>query len=329
MKIISLIHPEIRDVFWTTDNIAHAARIGEVVEYPLEGFDSAAFIRAHPDTEIIITSWSSPNISPEIVTGLPRLRMLAHAAGSVRGIFDKSAWDDGVTVLTGAGTIGRFVGEMTLTMALCGLRRIVQHNESTGRGRWHPAEARCQTLFDARVGLAGFGFAARHAARLFRGFTADIFAYDPYVSGEEMRESGVHAASLEQIFSSSRVLSLHLPNLPSTRHMITPQLLNSMPEGAVLVNTARGAVVDHELLAEFLRNRTDIVALLDVTDPEPLPEGHELRRLPNVVLTPHISGGADGSRALILHNLLNDIEAVLAGEDAPSIVTAANRERMA
>jgi phosphoglycerate dehydrogenase-like enzyme len=329
MKIISLFPAEHHDAFWTDANRAHAARLGDLVAYPAAGFSAAEFIGAHSDAEVLLTTWDSPRIDAGLIAALPRLKVLGHAAGSVRSIFDAAAWDRDIVVLTGARSIGRFVGEMTLTLALCGLRRVVEQHHVIQNDGWRDPELIAQTLFGARVGLAGFGFTARHAARLLKVFTDDIHAYDPFVSDAEMRDEGVQRATLEEIFSTCKVISLHLPNFAETRNIVNGALLHRMQAQSVLVNTSRGAVIATDELVSFLRERPDVVALLDVTEPEPPPAGHALRTLPNIVLTPHISGAQDIGRPDILHSVLDDLEAVLGGRTPLAAVTAEIRERMA
>jgi phosphoglycerate dehydrogenase-like enzyme len=329
MKIVSLFPEEHHSVFWTADNLQRVKRLGELIACSVADFSIDAFTSEHTDAEVILTTWGSPRISAEIIGALPRLRVLAHAAGSVKTIFDAAAWERNIVVLTAAEAIGRFVGEMTLTLALCGLRHIVQNHQTIQNGGWSNPAFEAHTLFDARVGLAGFGFTARHAARLFKVFTGDIRAYDPFVAEDEMRALGVGPGTLDEIFETCKVVSLHLPNFPETRHLINAELLNRLQPDSVLVNTARGAVIATDELVSFLRERNDVVALLDVTDPEPLPVDHVLRTVPNVVLTPHISGGAYNMRPVFLKAVLDDLEAVLTGREPQAAVAPDKRERMA
>ena len=144
-----------------------------------------------------------------------------------------------------------------------------------------------------------------------------------------MRALGVTPATLEDIFSTCKVVSLHLPDFPATRNIINRAMLSRLQPHSILVNTSRGAVIDTDEFVPFLCDRTDVVALLDVTEPEPLPPGHALRTLPNVVLTPHISGAQQVGREAILCAVLDDLESVLAGRKPQAAVSAQNRERMA
>ena len=135
--------------------------------------------------------------------------------------------------------------------------------------------------------------------------------------------------SLEELFCTCDVVSLHTPNLPQTRGMITGGLLRSMKPGATFVNTARGAVVREAEMVEVLRERPDLWALLDVTDPEPPVEGSPLYSLPNVLLTPHIAGSLGPECRRMGRYMVDELRRYLAGEKLRWQVTKESVERMA
>ena len=132
----------------------------------------------------------------------------------------------------------------------------------------------------------------RLVAERLKTHDLEVLAYDPFVNQEKANALclGVRMVSLEELFATCEVVSLHAPNLPETRGMISTTLLASMKFGATFVNTARGAIVDEVGLVETLQSRPDLCAVLDVTYPEPPVEGSPLYTMPNVVLTPHIAG---------------------------------------
>jgi len=140
----------------------------------------------------------------------------------------------------------------------------------------------------------------------------DVIAYDPGVSAEDMVTVGVRKATLEEVFAQSDVISLHAPELPSTRHIVNRDSLSTMKDGAILINTARGSLVDEDALVEALTNGKLKCACLDVTNPEPPVADSPLRKLPNCILTPHLAGqAANGLRKLGDHcyqQIVNYIE---------------------
>jgi phosphoglycerate dehydrogenase-like enzyme len=148
-----------------------------------------------------------------------------------------------------------------------------------------------------------------------------VVAHDPFLDAQRAKELDVIPVSLEQLFAESDVVSLHTPNLPSTRGMITGQLLASMKPGATFINTARGAVVREQELIEVARQRPDLQFVLDVTDPEPPAAGSPLYTLPNVVYTPHIAGSVNNECSRMGVLMLDELKRYLAGQPLQWAVT--------
>jgi D-3-phosphoglycerate dehydrogenase / 2-oxoglutarate reductase len=147
------------------------------------------------------------------------------------------------------------------------------------------------------VGLVGAGAIGSRVARILLGFGARVLVFDPYAEPGSLPD-GVRSVSLDELLNASRVVSLHARVTPENRGMIGTAQLAAMPAGSVLVNCARGALVDHAALADALRGGHLFAAALDVFDVEPLPADHALRSAPNVVLTPHLAGASQQ----VVHN---------------------------
>jgi phosphoglycerate dehydrogenase-like enzyme len=140
-----------------------------------------------------------------------------------------------------------------------------------------------------RIGLVGASHVGRAVVSLLRPYQCDVVVADPYLDDAEAERLGVRGVDLDTLLATSDVVSLHAPALPSTEGMVGAAELARMMNGATLINTARGVLVDHDALtAELSTGR--ISAVLDVTDPEPLPGGHPLLALPNCIVTPHLAG---------------------------------------
>ena len=146
-----------------------------------------------------------------------------------------------------------------------------------------------QHLFGATVGIVGASDVGRVVLRLLRPFDAKVLLYDPYLSAEEARALAVEQVSLDDLFARADIVSLHAPSIPETRHMVGAAQLRRMRDGALLVNTARGSLIDQEALVHEAGSGRIRVAL-DVTTPEPLPGDSPLRAMPNVIITPHLAG---------------------------------------
>jgi len=263
--------------------------------------------------EVIFSTWGMPVLSAEQLRLLPSLQAVFYAAGSVK-YFARPFLERGVIVT--AATTGNAVpvAEYSLAMILFALKRgwahawNIRHNDRDGWKKLPTPGA-----FGSTVGLISMSLVGRKVRELLRSFDVSVLAYDPYVTAEEARRLDVEMCSLEEIFRRADVVSLHAPNLPATRGMITGAMLESMKQGATFINTARGAIVRQEEMVEVLRRRGDLWAVLDVTDPEPPPAGSPLYELPNVVLTPHIAGSMDAEVFRMADMMIEEYESWRAG----------------
>jgi D-3-phosphoglycerate dehydrogenase len=182
--------------------------------------------------------------------------------------------------------MARGVAEMALALVLTLVRRIPDYAAAMRAGEVHTnyEVSQGETLSGRKIGLVGYGRIGRAFARLIKPFDVELMVSDPYTQG-------IESVDLDELISSCSVIVLAAALTPETRYLINEQRLASMVDGALLINVARGGLIDLEALLVELRNRR-IAAALDVTDPlEPLPPDHELRRLSNVILTPHIAAG--------------------------------------
>lgn len=244
------------------------------------------------EKEICITCWGTPPFTREILDNADKLKLIAHSAGSVKPIVTDYVWERGIRVTSAAPAIAIAVAEFTLGLMITSLRRVFYFNEITHKGLWKTEEEffKTKSLYNVTVGIVGASNVGRNVIKLLKNFYVDILLYDPYVTKEQASELGVKLVSLEELLSNSDVISLHAPSIPETYHMINRDNIKLLKPGAILINTARGSLIDESALIERLAIG-DIFACLDVTDPEPPAIDSPLRRLPNVILTPHIAGG--------------------------------------
>jgi phosphoglycerate dehydrogenase-like enzyme len=160
-------------------------------------------------------------------------------------------------------------------------------------------------------------------------YEVNRLVYSTSLSDDAAKKMNVEKRTLDEIFAGSDVVSLHTPDLPSTKGMITGRHLEMMKPGATFINTARGAVVNEKEMIEVLRKRTDLTAVLDVCDPEPPGLDSPLTQLPNVVLTPHIAGSAGPECQRLGYYMLQEFQRYLAGEPLKFQITKEAAARMA
>jgi len=192
----------------------------------------------------------------------------------------------GIQVCNTPGANADSVAEMAMCLMLACARQLVNHDGHTRRGEWKRFS--CMELKGKRLGLVGFGAIGRGVARRARAFGMEVVAYDPYFNMAAAEELNVSKATWEELLLSSDVISLHLPATAATWHLVNAEALAQMKPNAILVNTARGELIDEEALACALREGRLGAAGLDVYEHEPLRES-PLFALENVTLTPHCS----------------------------------------
>lgn len=272
------------------------------------------------DVDACITTWGAPRFTPEVIEAAPQLKIIAHAAGTVKPYASEAVFARGIVVTSAAPVIARCVGEMALMLSLASLRNLTRYDRALKQDRAWEVEglAESETLRGQRVGLIGFGSTAREFAALLAPFGVELLCFDPHVDGAVLERFGARPAELDEILTTCRVISLHAASVPATRHLLNAERLRRIPEGAVLINTARGALIDTAALVEELKTGR-FSAALDVFDPdEPLPADHPLRDLPNVILTPHVSGPVRSRYWEMGQQAVDNVRLVCAPESRPS-----------
>ena len=222
----------------------------------------------------------------------PRVKLIAHCGGEVKSRVAQEVFEL-VTITNAADPMARGVAEMALALTLTLVRRIPEYTTEMRNGiiRTNEHVSQGEALFGRRVGIVGFGRVGRVFAKLLKPFGVEVFVSDPYAQPESVAAHDATLIPLDELISSCSVVVLCAALTPETQGMFDRRRLSLLNDGAYLINVARGGLVDIDALLPELRNARIAVAL-DVTDPlEPLPRDHELRRLPNVILTPHIAAG--------------------------------------
>lgn len=270
---------------------------------------------AGEDVEVLITGWGAAAIGRDDLEGMPSLRAVFHGAGTVKGILGRDMWDRGVLVTTAAAANALPVAEFTLAAILFAGKRVFPTADEYARDPGFDRESdRFGSIgnYDRTIGIVGASQIGRRVIELLRPFDVEVLVSDPFLSAAEADALGVHRVELDELFRRSDVVSIHAPLLESTVGLISAPLLESMPSGATLINTARGGLVDHDALTR-LALEGKVSAVLDVTDPEPLPRDHSLRGLPNVFLTPHWAGARGNELHRLGESVVLEVEALAEG----------------
>jgi phosphoglycerate dehydrogenase-like enzyme len=274
-------------------------------------FASEPVRRRLAEVEVLITSWGCPPIDGAVLHAAPKLRAALHAAGSVRPHIRDAVFDRGLLVTTAAHVNAEPVAQYTLAAVLWAFKKapFLAADARRHRQDWTYRERRGELSGRHRtIVLLGFSRVGRRVADLLRRLDVGrVVVVDPVVDPVEVRAAGAEHATLAEALPQADVLSLHAPALPETRHLIGAAEFAALPPWATLINTARGSLVDTAALEHVCATGT-LHAVLDVTDPEPLPASSPLYDLPNVMLTPHIAGSLGSETRAMTAAALEELE---------------------
>jgi phosphoglycerate dehydrogenase-like enzyme len=275
------------------------------------------------EVEVLITGWGCPIVDNRILDNAPKLRAVLHAAGSVKGHLGREVWERGIVVSSAAAANAVPVAEFTLgAILLAGkgafdLRERYRRERTFELGYIHADVGN----HGRTVGLIGASRIGRQVLELLRPFGFRVQVYDPYAED-------VASVDLRTLLSTSDIVSVHAPLTAETLHMLGSTELELLGDGAILINTARGQVVDTDaLIGELSSGR--ITAILDVTEPEPLPADSPLFTLPNAFVTPHIAGSHGSELARLGGCVTAELERFLAGEPLLHGITPADLDHTA
>ena len=255
-----------------------------------EPADKAALLDLLSAADACITSWGVARLDADVIAAAPRLKAMAHMGSSVKRFVSEALWDRDIHVTSAGAALAVDVAETTLGLMIVGMKRVWPLARHVRAGGWRETDWwPSRELFRKEVGIIGASNVGRHVIQLLESFDVDVLLYDPFVAEEEADDLGVEKVSLEELLQRADVVSLHAPAKPDTIHMLNAERLSLMKDDALLINTARGTLIDEEaLIGELEKGR--FFAFLDVTDPEPPSLDSPLRRLENVVVTPHAAG---------------------------------------
>lgn len=283
-----------------------------------DSLDSPELAKRLADVEILVTSWGVPLLTSERLARMPKLRAVFHCAGTVRSFASEELWERGILVTNGADANAIPVAEFTFaSIVLAGKKAHVLANDArTHREDWKYTTMRGELGNIGRViGVIGYSRIGRRVVQLAQQLQdVTVLVSDPHADPLAVKAAGGRLVPLEELLPASDIVTVHAPALPETRHMIGAPELRAMKDHATLINTARGSLVDTSALeVECATGR--IHALLDVTEPEPLPADSVLYDLPNVIITPHIAGSLGTETRRMSDAALDDLERYLTGQE--------------
>ena len=272
----------------------------------LTGEEICTFAR---NAEIIISGWGTTPYTEEITEKLPNLKVMVYTGGSAADVTpDGSLFRHGVKLLSGNEYFAMSVAEACLCYTICALRKVGLYYTETKRFGWYTSPWENRGLYHKKVGIIGYGAISKYFCELLKPFTRDILVCSDHLSAERAAERGLKKAEMDEIFSACDIVSIHSALKPETVGLIDKRLMSMMKQDAVLVNTARGAVVDEVAMIELLREKK-IYAALDVYSVEAPISGplEELLTLDRAFLMPHMGGPTIDMRGILTEELAKEV----------------------
>lgn len=322
--------PGLRDYAFTSGHLERLSKVGELLaEDPVDDFTSPDATALLARTEVIVGHWGCPTLTAEVLAGAPLLRLFAYAAGTVKWQVTDAVWERNVRVTSAAAANAVPVAEYTVASILLANKGVFSYAaKERDPEAVVPLDPTRIGNVGRKVGLVGASHVGRHVIRLLEPYDLALAVADPFLGEADAVALGVARMGLDELCAWCDLLSLHAPDIESTKGMIGAAQLAAMADGVTIVNTARGALIDPDaLLAELSTGR--LSAVLDVTEPEPLAADSPLRSLPNVVLTPHIAGAIGGEMVRLAELAVEEVERYGRGEPARYPVGKADLPRIA
>lgn len=267
-----------------------------------------------------ILSMLSDKIDVEVMEAIGKnLKVISNYAVGFDNIEVAEATRRGIAVGNTPDVLTNATADFAFALLMAAARRVVEADASVRAGSWKtwgPAILLGADLTGATLGIIGFGRIGQAVARRALGFEMRILYYDPSIGERNLKFQG-EQVTLERLLRDSDFITLHAPLNPQTRRMINTDTLELVKPGAILINTARGGLIDQQVLYEALKSRKLAYAALDVTDPEPLPKDSPLLTLDNLVITPHIASASRTTRERMAVMAAQNILAGLNGQRLP------------
>ena len=262
-------------------------------------------------------------IDAEVMDAAPNLKVIANYAVGYDNIDVKAAAQRGIKVGNTPGVLTETTADLAFSLLLSTARRIVEADKYTREGKWKSWEPMLflgQDIHHATIGIVGLGRIGAEVARRAAGFSMRILYFDFLRKPETEETLGAEFVELDTLLKESDFISLHVPLTPQTKHMIGKRELELMKPTAILINTARGSVVDQKALYLALKNRTITAAGLDVFEEEPIAPDDPLLQLDNVIVVPHIASASVATRTKMAFMAVENVIAGLKGEPMPNEV---------
>ena len=266
----------------------------------------------------------------EVVARFPSLKMIMRWGAGFDSVDIEEAGKRGIRVCNTPGANAYAVAELTVALMLAVGRKLICHDRSIRQGVWSKNTFLNETvtLNNKQVGIVGGGNIGRQVAARVQAFGASVQYYDPFRLPEEMEEKlHMKYVELNELIRTSDVITLHVPLMESTRHMIGAAEIETMKDGAILINVARGGLMDDDAVVKAVESGKLAGAGIDCVEKEPAQPGDAILENPNIIVTPHVGGGSADIADVILPMIAENVELLADGKDLKHVVNESCLQR--
>lgn len=315
LRVAFAMSDAVRERVFPAARLAEFSEVANAIGFLTE-YTSDAARETLAQTEVLITAWGAPELDAAALDAAPHLRAVLHAAGTVKPYLSEGVFSRGIRVSSAAAANAIPVAEYTVAMIVLANKRVLP---IAARYRVERAALDVEAAFPGmgnyakRVGIVGASTIGRIVMRMLRSYDLDVVVYDPFVSAEEAAEFSASKVELDELLRTSDVVSVHVPSLPSTENLIDAAGIRMLRDGATLINTARGEVIDQAALTDRVVDG-EISAILDVTTPWILGEDHPLYTAEGAFLTPHIAGSLGTELGRLAETALSELQRLRSGQ---------------
>lgn len=277
------------------------------------------------DADAVITQFAP--VDAEVIRAMERARVIVRYGIGVDNVDLKAAQERGIPVCNIPDYCIDEVADHTLAFVLSTTRQVVSNTLHIREGKWGMATPldQLRTLRDQTVGIVGFGRIGREVAARLGPFKSRRLVFDAFLSVDSVRAAGCEPVTLDELLEQSDIVTLHCPSTPQTKKMLNAESMGRMKRGTIIINLARGDLIDTPSLVAALQSGQISAAALDVCDPEPIPADSLLRTLPNVIAASHIASASPKSVRTLRETAAKIAAMALRGEPLPNIVNGVTR----
>lgn len=305
---------EVYNTFFSDRAIAEIEKLGEVIYNPYDReFTEEELKEALRDVDVVFTGWGAPKYDENILEYADKLKVVAHTGGSAAAIISDEFMKRNLTLLTGNRLYAESVAEGALCYILLSQRKMLGDIQRTKEIGWPDVYVHNKGLKGKVIGLIGFGMIAENFAKILTAFDCKIKICSGHLAPETAAKYNAEKCSIEEIFETCDIVSVHTALNDKSYHSIGKDLFDRMKDDSLIINTARGAVINEAEMIEVLKTGR-IRAILDVYENEPLPMDSGLRGLDNVILMPHRGGPTTDVREWVTIELAQDVKKFFDGD---------------